>query len=423
MNFLIAWIFLTLNAQAQTNLQPLGWNHLKSEKTVRMIQVSLYDQEQKPLNSVPVQLLCGLNSGTSYSSDRIADLLVQGAPLELRTSVRGVVRFRKDVSQSETCLLIHKGKLVRRLDFWKTEPNQVSKLVIRKTIGETATKIELEKPIKLRAYFYIKGKRKKAKGKKVHLTCHSVNKKGIAVYRETQKTDKVSASVLFKKIPLQSECFVQFEMSPESKPILALLNMRDQDGSQITKAVLHINIPGEGDGEGSGTDDGTNVDVATVEPTTCPDVCIEPKAPEMIQSKVFELDLIEVKNENEEWIQNKIAEFSMRPIELRFPQNGHIISDEVPDLNEIVELMNLDARIQVSIEGYTNSDQSEAYNFELSKKRCEAVHAYLTSNGIEDARIVVTPYGESKLILNADGTEDKIASRRTMVIPRLVGEK
>jgi outer membrane protein OmpA-like peptidoglycan-associated protein len=73
----------------------------------------------------------------------------------------------------------------------------------------------------------------------------------------------------------------------------------------------------------------------------------------------------------------------------------------------------------VAIYGYASSDGSEATNLTLSQNRANAVKNYLTNNcGVNAKQIQNTQgYGEDPnyLVYNADGTENRAASRRVEV--------
>jgi outer membrane protein OmpA-like peptidoglycan-associated protein len=55
------------------------------------------------------------------------------------------------------------------------------------------------------------------------------------------------------------------------------------------------------------------------------------------------------------------------------------------------------------VEGHTDAKGSEGYNMALSRRRAESVQSYLVSRaGIDPARLVVTPVGESDLLYPDD---------------------
>ena len=83
------------------------------------------------------------------------------------------------------------------------------------------------------------------------------------------------------------------------------------------------------------------------------------------------------------------------------------------------KVLNVYNDCDVAIYGYASSDGSEATNLTLSQNRANAVKNYLTNNcGVSASQIQNTQgYGEDPnyLVYNADGTENRAASRRVEV--------
>ena len=82
--------------------------------------------------------------------------------------------------------------------------------------------------------------------------------------------------------------------------------------------------------------------------------------------------------------------------------------------NFATQVLNVYTDCDVAIQGYASSDGSDATNLTLSQNRANAVKNYLTGScGVNSSQIKeATGYGETNLILNADGTENRAASRR-----------
>lgn len=78
------------------------------------------------------------------------------------------------------------------------------------------------------------------------------------------------------------------------------------------------------------------------------------------------------------------------------------------------QVLNVYTDCDVAIQGYASSDGSDATNLTLSQNRANSVKNYLTGScGVNASQIKeATGYGETNLILNADGTENRAASRR-----------
>ena len=66
------------------------------------------------------------------------------------------------------------------------------------------------------------------------------------------------------------------------------------------------------------------------------------------------------------------------------------------------------------VEGHTDAKGSDAYNLSLSKKRAEAVFAYLVKSGIAKTRLTAVGYGEQRLLEGEKPDAD--ANRRVEVV-------
>jgi OmpA-OmpF porin, OOP family len=86
------------------------------------------------------------------------------------------------------------------------------------------------------------------------------------------------------------------------------------------------------------------------------------------------------------------------------------------NLYQLVEFLKQNPNRQVSIEGHTDSSGSEAYNFELSQRRAEAIRDFLVSNGISPERITARGYGEAYPIASNDTVAGRQQNRRVAVV-------
>ncbi|GAB3360449.1 OmpA family protein [Lysobacter tyrosinilyticus] len=94
--------------------------------------------------------------------------------------------------------------------------------------------------------------------------------------------------------------------------------------------------------------------------------------------------------------------------------------DAVQILSEATEILKRYPELKVEVAGHTDSKGTDAYNQSLSERRAKAVYDYLTSNGIDAARLQgPNGYGESRPIApnaNEDGSdnpEGRAKNRRT----------
>jgi outer membrane protein OmpA-like peptidoglycan-associated protein len=82
-----------------------------------------------------------------------------------------------------------------------------------------------------------------------------------------------------------------------------------------------------------------------------------------------------------------------------------------PELDRVVHLMQANPGMEVEIAGYTDSQGSDSYNLDLSKRRSNSVKAYLLTKAIAGTRITAKGYGKDNPISTND-TEDGRADNR-----------
>ena len=82
-------------------------------------------------------------------------------------------------------------------------------------------------------------------------------------------------------------------------------------------------------------------------------------------------------------------------------------------LNDVIAILKEDAALKLDIEGNTDNTGKEATNVELSKKRAQAVHEYLTTKGgIDAARLTSEGYGSSKPVADNKTAKGRAENRR-----------
>ena len=81
------------------------------------------------------------------------------------------------------------------------------------------------------------------------------------------------------------------------------------------------------------------------------------------------------------------------------------------ELNKLVDFMNLNKQLKIEIAGHTDTRGDAKDNLLLSDNRAKSVVAYLTSKGIDAARLQAKGYGESKPIIS-DAQIDAMSSEK-----------
>jgi OOP family OmpA-OmpF porin len=72
--------------------------------------------------------------------------------------------------------------------------------------------------------------------------------------------------------------------------------------------------------------------------------------------------------------------------------------------------------LQIEIQGYTDSVGADAYNLNLSRKRAEAVKAYLVSKGVNDSVLTAKGYGKADPIASNSTAEGRAQNRRVAFV-------
>jgi outer membrane protein OmpA-like peptidoglycan-associated protein len=79
-----------------------------------------------------------------------------------------------------------------------------------------------------------------------------------------------------------------------------------------------------------------------------------------------------------------------------------------PELKRVIELMNKNPDMRISVEGHTDNIGTSEYNIALSERRAQAVVDYLTENGVSANRLEIKGWGKSRPIVSND---DEIGGR------------
>jgi len=77
--------------------------------------------------------------------------------------------------------------------------------------------------------------------------------------------------------------------------------------------------------------------------------------------------------------------------------SAEILSGAAEELDDLARMMLLNTEVKVRLESHTDSRGTAAYNLQLSLDRANAARQYLTNIGIDEDRITIRGYGESKL--------------------------
>ena len=83
------------------------------------------------------------------------------------------------------------------------------------------------------------------------------------------------------------------------------------------------------------------------------------------------------------------------------------------ELNKLLQLLNDNPEVKLTISGYTDNIGSDADNLKLSTNRAKAVVDYLVSKGIDAKRLSYEGYGKANPVATNDTEEGRAKNRRT----------
>jgi len=92
-----------------------------------------------------------------------------------------------------------------------------------------------------------------------------------------------------------------------------------------------------------------------------------------------------------------------------------ILPEYNTDLDEIVAILNEHVDVKVSVEGYTDSLESDEYNLKLSEKRADFVYNYLIKKGISKERLTKSFYGKTQPVDDNKTIAGRAKNRRVEI--------
>lgn len=86
--------------------------------------------------------------------------------------------------------------------------------------------------------------------------------------------------------------------------------------------------------------------------------------------------------------------------------------ESVAELQRLVHFLQKNPKIKIRIEGHTDGQGNAAHNLKLSENRAASVAYYLTSNGIDVARVSSKGFGLTQPVMSNDTSEGRRYNRR-----------
>ncbi len=92
--------------------------------------------------------------------------------------------------------------------------------------------------------------------------------------------------------------------------------------------------------------------------------------------------------------------------------NSNLREESFPELDRVASLLNEHPKMEIRIEGHTDSVGTDVFNVNLSRSRAKSVAEYIVSKGIDKTRIDFIGYGRSRPIANNNTEEGRQKNRR-----------
>ncbi len=124
----------------------------------------------------------------------------------------------------------------------------------------------------------------------------------------------------------------------------------------------------------------------------------------------------------------KYALLVVRQDRIEIKQQVHFLSNKakiLPDsdelLNEVADVIKTNPRLEVRIEGHTDSSGSPKRNMKLSQDRADAVRTYLIGRGVPASHLTAEGFGPSRPIASNASSSGKAQNRRVEF--KIVGQE
>ena len=104
------------------------------------------------------------------------------------------------------------------------------------------------------------------------------------------------------------------------------------------------------------------------------------------------------------------------PSGITFATDSATVQPQFRDtLNEVAATLREYEKTYIDVYGHTDSDGSEAYNQGLSERRAQSVAGYLSTQGVQSARIATRGFGETQPVASNETEVGKAANRRVEI--------
>ncbi|MFZ9970243.1 MAG: OmpA family protein, partial [Bacteroidia bacterium] len=91
---------------------------------------------------------------------------------------------------------------------------------------------------------------------------------------------------------------------------------------------------------------------------------------------------------------------------------SNLKSESEAELQRVFDWLEQNPKLRIEISGHTDSEGSDAYNLDLSKRRAGTVARYLVEKGLNAQRIQFEGYGETQPMASNETEEGRAKNRR-----------
>ena len=92
--------------------------------------------------------------------------------------------------------------------------------------------------------------------------------------------------------------------------------------------------------------------------------------------------------------------------------SDHVTPDRAVQLDRVVDVLNASPHLTLAVVGHADQRGADEANLQLSRRRAEAVVAYIVNGGIDGGRLSASGRGEADLLSNDDDAASLTVNRR-----------